>query len=235
MHATARIVAAAGDGGHSRLPVLRSEAPLLVRRTGPATVHLVGGAAGPLGGDRLRLSIEVGPGADLTVGSVAATVALPPPAAMVALPGAGWSRTDVVVEVAAGGRLRWLPEPLVAAAGCRHEAVTTVDLAPDARLVWRDELVCGRHGEEPGDATLRATVRLDGRPLYRHDLAVGPHAPGWAGGAVLGGARAYGSLLVVNEPPPEVPATLMALAGPGVLAVAVGPDARAVRAALSPK
>ena len=222
MRATARIVAAAGG----RLPVLRSEAPLLVRRTGPATVHLVGGAAGPLGGDRLRLEIVVGPAADLTVRSVAATVALPGA-------GAGSSRTDVVVEVAAGGRLRWLPEPLVAAAGCRHEAVTTVDLAPDARLVWRDELVCGRHGEEPGDATLRANVRLDGRPLYRHDLAVGPHAPGWAGGAVLGGARAYGSLLVVNEPPPEVPATLLALAGPGVLAVAVGPDARAVRAALT--
>jgi urease accessory protein len=228
MRATARIVAAAGDGGRTRLTVLRGEVPLLVRRTGPATVHLVGGAAGPLGGDRLRLEIEVGPGAELDVRCVAASVALPGRNGAV-------SRTDVVARVAAGGRLRWLPEPLVAAAGCRHEAVTTVDLAPDARLVWRDELVCGRHGEEPGDATLRATVRLDGRPLYRHELAVGPHAPGWAGGAVLGGARAYGSLLVVNEPPPDVSGTVLALAGPGVLAVAVGADLHAVRAALAPK
>jgi urease accessory protein len=224
MHATARIVAAAGEP--TRFTTLRDEAPLLVRRTGPATVHLVGGAAGPLGGDRLRVEIDIGPGADLTVRSAAATVALP---------GAAVSRTDVVVTVAAGGRLRWLPEPLVAAAGCRHEVVTTVDLAPDARLVWREELVCGRHGEEPGDMTLRAAFRIDGRPLYRHELSVGPRAPGWAGGAVLGGARAYGSLLLVNEPPPEVSGTLLTLAGPGVLAVAVGPDLRAVRAALSIK
>ena len=47
------------------------------RQTGPGLVHLVGGAAGPLGGDDLRLDIEVGPDAVLCVLTVAASVALP--------------------------------------------------------------------------------------------------------------------------------------------------------------
>src|ERR1700721_2043243 len=52
--------------GITRLPVLRSQVPLVLRRT-PDAVYLVGGAAGPLGGDVLSLSITVGPGAFLRV------------------------------------------------------------------------------------------------------------------------------------------------------------------------
>jgi urease accessory protein len=82
MRAEARIVAEADGRGGTRLAVLRGESPLLPRRTGPrtgdeVTVHLVGGAAGPLRGDDLRLDVEVGPGARLEVRSVAAQLALP--------------------------------------------------------------------------------------------------------------------------------------------------------------
>ena len=82
MRATARIVAVADGRGGTRLAVLQGEVPLLPRRTGsagpgPVTVHLVGGAAGPLGGDDLHLAVRVGPGARLRLRSVAATVALP--------------------------------------------------------------------------------------------------------------------------------------------------------------
>jgi urease accessory protein len=41
-------------------------------------------------------------------------------------------------------------------------------------------------------------VNLDGHPLYRHELAVGPDADGWNGPAVLGTARATGSVLLVD-------------------------------------
>lgn len=231
MRATARIVAVADTDHGTRLAVLSGQPPLLPRRTGPTTVHLVGGAAGPLGGDRLRIEIEVGPGAELTVHTVAASIALP------GRDGA-LSRVEVTATVAGGGCLRWLPEPLVAAAGCHHEAVTTVDLAAGARLVWRDELVCGRHREEPGDLRVAMSARLAGRPLYRTELSVGPGAPGWAGGAVLGGARAHGSLLLVNTGVPEMvgspDAALLALTAEAWLATAVGGDLRAVRGALDP-
>jgi urease accessory protein len=224
MRATARLVAECDGTGATRLAVLHGEAPLLPRLTGPGEVHLVGGAAGPLGGDQLFLEVTVCAGARLTVRSVAATVALPGP---------GWSRLSVSARVETGGRLEWLPEPLIAAARCSHEMVSTVDLAAGAALVWREELVCGRHGEEPGDARLLTSVRLDGRPLYAGDLAVGPSAPSWSGPAVLGGARVYGSVLYVGCPPVSAGGTVMRLAEPGgVLVTALGPDLPEVRGAL---
>ena len=71
MRACARVVAQADDAGVTRLTGLRSEPPLLLRHTpaaaGAATVHLLGGAAGPLGGDDLRLEIVVGERAQLRV------------------------------------------------------------------------------------------------------------------------------------------------------------------------
>jgi urease accessory protein len=233
MRAVARIVAVAG-----RITTLYGEPPLVPRITGPGEVHFVGGAAAPLCGYDLRVEIEVGPGAELCVRTVAASLALP---------GDGFSGTRISARIAAGGRLTWLPEPLIAASGCAHEAVSTVSLAAGADLVWREELVCGRYGEEPGDARLRLAVRLDGRPLHRHDLAVGPDAPGWAGAAVLGGARAVGSVLLVGGPAavvkpsapaalvkPTATAALMRLERGGLLAVATGCDLREVRSALDP-
>jgi urease accessory protein len=246
MRASARIVASSGVVGsgvgvrRTRLTVLRGEAPLLPRQTGPATVHLVGGAAGPLGGDRLRLDVHVEAGAELTVRSVAATLALPGPHGAL-------SRLAVHATVEAGGRLIWEPEPLIAAARCRHETVSTVEVAVGGSLVWREELVCGRHGEEPGDVRLHTTVRLDGLPLHVSELAVGPSAPGWDGPAVLGGARVYGSVLRVPalgaladaaaEAEAELatddhdnPASaIMELAGSGSVTIALGDDLPDVR------
>ncbi|AGZ44446.1 urease accessory protein UreD [Actinoplanes friuliensis] len=238
MRAEARIVAEADGRGGTRLAVLRGESPLLLRRTGPraagpVTVHLVGGAAGPLRGDDLRLDIEVGPGARLEVRSVAAQLALP------GRPGAPPSRLEIRASVAAEATLRWLPEPLIAAAGCHHLAVTRVEVADGGSLLWRDDLVCGRHNEESGDVRADVTVRYSGSTLYRHELAVGPQAPGWQGAAVLGGGRAAGSVVLAGpgRPDPRLlagEAVLMPLAGPGLLASAVGDDIRRVRAALDP-
>jgi urease accessory protein len=237
VRASARLVAEADGRGGTRLASLAGESPLLLRRTGgrgaaaSVTVHLVGGAAGPLRGDDLRLHIGVGPGASLEVRSVAAQLALPGRA------GLPPSRLEIRVEVAAGGTLRWLPEPLIAAAGCDHRTITRVEVAAGGTLLWRDDLVCGRHGEAAGDARMETTVRYAGSTVYRHDLAVGPGAPGWAGAAVLGEGRAVGTLVAVpgdGLPPNTGDATVMALAGPGLLATAVGADIRQVRAALDP-
>jgi urease accessory protein len=187
MHATARVAASAGG----RLDVLYGEAPLLPRRTGPNEIHFVSGAAGPLGGDRLRIEVCVGAGATLTVRSVAAMIALP------SRDGA-LSRLDVHATVEDGGRLEWLTEPLIAAGRCNHVTASTVDLAVGASLVWRDELVCGRHGETPGDVRLLTSVQLDKRSLYVHELAVGPSAPGWSGPAVLAGGRVHSTTVLVD-------------------------------------
>lgn len=236
MRAAAQIVAEADGRGGTRLAVLRGEAPLLLRRTGPGpvfTVHLVGGAAGPLGGDELRLDIEVGAGGRLEVRSVAASLALPNRAG-------DRSCLTVRATVGAGASLRWLPEPLIVAAGCDHRTVTEVDVAEGGELLWRDDVVCGRHGEQPGSLRADTTVRYAGTILYRHRLAIGPDAPGWSGAAVLGGGRAIGAVVMIDPGGPAAgallgaDAALMPLAGPGTLATAVGADIRRVRAALDP-
>jgi urease accessory protein len=227
--AAARIVAEADGRGGTRLVELYGEAPLLPRRTGSARVHLVGGAAGPLGGDDLHLDIRVGPGAHLSVHTVAASVALPGPAG---------SRTLVTATVAEDASLTWLPEPVVAARGCDHRAESRVDLHATARLHWREELVCGRHGESGGDLTLAMTIRRSGASLFRHDLTVGPRAPWFSSPAVLGDARCAGTLVVVSPSASVSPLArpglaVMPLAGPGYVVSAVAGQAHELRARLS--
>jgi urease accessory protein len=224
------LLAAEADGrGATRLSRVRSEAPLVLRATSDDTVYVVGGAAGPLGGDDLGIEVHVGAGATLTVRSAAASVALPGPAP---------SRLAVRATVAAGGALRWLPEPTVAARGCRHHVDTSVEVDAGGRLLWREELVLGRHRERSGSMRTRLSVDVDGQSLLRSELAVGPDFPAWATPAVVGGHRAVGSVLVVDpawrlRPPPAVvlgpTAASMPLAGPGVQVVAVADDMVALR------
>ncbi|MFE1233943.1 urease accessory protein UreD [Streptomyces sp. NPDC058745] len=235
LRATARIVAEAGGA----LPLLESDGPLALRRTrgpGPYThVTVVGAMSAPLGGDRLAIEADVRAGARLRVDSAAATIALPGRTAEPAT-------YDVRLTVGAGADLRWLPEPLVSARGSDLRMRTTVALAPDARLVLREEQVLGRHGEEPGTLTTRLTVRRAGRPLLDQELRHGPGAPdGWDGGAVLGGHRAAGQLLCVapefEDKPVETRlfgeyAVLTPLAGPAALVTAVAPDALRLRRVL---
>ncbi|MEW2386255.1 urease accessory protein UreD [Micromonospora sp. NPDC047707] len=240
MRATARLVARTDGRGRTILPELRGEPPVLLRqvpgRGGGVTVYVVGGAAGPLAGDDLRLDVEVGPGAAVRVHTVAASVAQP------GHPGAA-SRMRVRASVAAGASLHWLPEQLVAVAGCAHVADSSVEVADGGTLLWRDELVCGRHGEPSGDAVVRTSVDHGGRPLLRQSLAVGPDAPGWSGPAVLDGAPATGTLLVVDPGRPAGPplvtvggtvARLPLAGGRATLWTATARDAHTLRESLTP-
>ncbi|MEU3462564.1 urease accessory protein UreD [Streptomyces sp. NPDC006733] len=240
VRAAARIVAAADGRGGTALPVLAGHGPFALRRTratGPgAQVTVVGAMSAPLGGDRLELSADVGAGAELTVTSAAATIALPG--------ASGEPATyDVRLAVGPGAALRWLPEQLIAAAGSDLRMTTRVELAADARLVYRDEQVLGRAGERPGRLSTRLTVHRAGAPLLDQELAFGPGVPGWDGPAVLHRYRAVGQLLIVapefaDRPPPAATlagdpdrgqAVRVPLAGPAVLVTAVAPDALGLR------
>jgi urease accessory protein len=249
--AVAAIEAVAGQDGVTRLPVLSSRAPLVLRRT-PSAVYLVGGAAGPIGGDELSWRISVGAGAFLRLRTVAASIALP------GLDGHE-SVLRLSVTVAAGGRLEYLPEPVVITTQARHATLVSVTLAAGASLMLRDELLLGRHGEAGGAG--RTVLRVDyaGRPLLRQSLAVSGTDPASLGPAMLSGHRAVGSLLLVNysgtgadgtgtsaaadgtgtsshaaglgQATPE--RAVMPLAGPGVLVTALARDAVTLRRRLT--
>lgn len=227
------VVVAEAAGGSTRLRTLRSDPPVALRATAGA-VYLAASAAGPLGGDEVHVDVSVGAGALLEVRSVAATVVLPGPTP-------GSSSTVTVAGVGAGGGLRWLPEPTVAVRGCDHRCVARVALAATSSLLWRDELVLGRHGETGGSVLQRLEVDRGGRPLLRTEHALGPRWPGSTGPAGTGGQRAVGTLLAVGAgsrclriPPPAagVRVARAELATDAVVVSAVAGTARAVRAAL---
>jgi urease accessory protein len=165
----------------------------------------VGTAAGPVGGDELALSVGVGAGAALSLASVAASLVHPGPT------GAA-SRVRVDVAVAARGTLRWQPRPVVLVRGCDHHAETSIQLADDAVLLWREEVVLGRHAEESGSLRQRLTIDRGGRPLLRTEIAVGPRWPDSLGPAGTAGARAVGTVVAVGV-------DLVPVAHPGVRSV----------------
>lgn len=240
MKARARVVAEADTRGRTRLVCLRSQSPLLLRPGADGVLWISGGAAGPLAGDDLSLEVGVGPGATLVIRSVAASIALPGP-----LPGT--SRLKVDVDVSPGGELRWLPEALVLARGCDHEVVADVRAGEGSNLLWREEVVLGRHREESGSLRSLLRVEDDCEPVLRQQLRVGPRFAGWDSPAVVGGARVVGSLVSVSPAPPDLSASgaeqdsqlapgvkceRMVLGARGMLVSALGPSASGVRAAL---
>jgi len=260
--ASAHLVAEARPDGTTRLTTLVGQAPLLLRQThtqdettgvpslaslagthaaraaaSAAQVHLVGGAAGPIGGDELHLSLHLGPGARLRVHSVAASIALPGHRP-------SESTLDISIRIETGAALTWSPQPLIAAQGARHRTTVRVEMAEDARLTWHEQTLLGRHGEQPGSAVTRLCVRRADRPLLDHTLAVGPRHPGSLGPAVTGTDRASATMLIVDPAWTHVPPAdrlvidprddahgtiaVLPLAGPAVVISALAPDGLAL-------
>lgn len=188
----------------TRVTHLRAQAPLVPRLTGAtgfepyvrrdplaARVALSTGAAGPVGGDHYELEVHVGSRSTLLLREVSATLALPGPHTEA-------SSVHVRVRVEQGGTLIWMPQPIIAAARCRHEHHVHIDLATDARLFIREELVLGRLHEDPGSLRTHLEVRYEHRPLLVQDLHLGPDAPGYDSAAVLGRHKGVGTALIVE-------------------------------------
>lgn len=204
MRAHAQLAVAADSDRSTRIARLRSDPPLILRPTlnpdqaapgmylpGAVAVSLAAAAAGPVGGDQLRLDIEVGAGAKLVLRTVAATLVLPGPHGQP-------SHSDTTIRVGRGATMTWLPEPIIAAQRCHHHSVTRIHLEPEARLISREELILGRHGEQPGRVCQRRRVTLGQHALHDQELRIGPDMPGWHSPAVTGGRKALGNLLIVD-------------------------------------
>jgi urease accessory protein len=223
VRARARIVA--GPGGPYTARVLRSDLPIVLRPADDA-VHLAQGAAGPLGGDDLELSIEVPDGCSLRLRAVASTLVLPSAAG-------GVARIVLRATVGRGASLELLLEPVVVADHAAVELVTDITLAADARLRWREEIVLGRYGETGGTATTRIDVVREGVPLLRTGSQLRGGDPVTHGPSVLGPGHATGSLLQIGYGdggcPPDRDAATMSLAAGGSLFTAVAGSALALR------
>ena len=184
-------------------------------RAGFAKVVLVATVAGPLAGDRLLVDVEVGEGAGLEVVGNAATLAFPAESA---------ASIDVRLRLAAGARLLWRPEPLILARGCNLESSLLLELDAGAAAFTRELVVLGRHGEPPGRYRSELRCELEGRPLLHEAVEIdGTHESP----AVLGGARAFGSLALLGV---RSGSGGLELEGPGRVWRVIAPDAATLAA-----
>ena len=205
------------------------EWPVVLRPTGSGRIHLVHAAGGPLGGDDLALSVDVGAGAPLAVHSAGATLVQP---------GAGTdaaARWTVDVRVGAGGHLHWAPEPTVVSDRAALQSVVRVMLAPGASATLREIVVLGRHGQRGGRYTGTTHVAIgevdDEVPLLAHTMMLDGADAALSGPAGTAGARAVGTLVragTLSLPEAEagesdgVRWAWSPLDGPGAVLLAVG-------------
>lgn len=154
-----------------------------------AHVALLATTATLLGGDTLRLVVEVGPGLRLDLHDVAGTVAYH-----------GRGRRCVVdasLRVHDGATLTWAGEPLVVADGSVVTRHLHADVAEGGRLLLRDRVALGRSGQGGGRLDCHTTLTYAGRPALVEHLEV---RAGLGAGA-LGSARVVDTLTALGWRP----------------------------------
>lgn len=169
---------------------LRSEPPLSLRET-TAGVAMVGSAAGPVGGDELTLSVDVGAGASLRVEGVAASMAWPTPDGVP-------SRQLLRIRIDDGGHLEWIGQPLLVVQQAHHIQQVIIEIGSGATLDFHDDVALGRTGEATGRLDARLRVVRSGVALVDQHQIYDPTSPGWTTTAGHGGLRYLRHRLVIG-------------------------------------
>lgn len=213
------------DQGRVRLVDLRQagSAKAILPRVGavPEIVFL-NTSGGLTGGDRLSYSVTLEGG----LRAIATTQT----AERAYRAGAGLARVDVALQVGAGGWLDWLPQETILFDAAALDRRTRIDLAPGAGCLALETVVLGRAamGEVVGSIRFRDRREIwsGDRPLHVEPLSLDDAALE-AGPAVLGGARAFASLVMIAPGLEDALAPLRrVLDEPGVTAAASAFDGR---------
>jgi urease accessory protein len=209
----------------------------------PWGAWLTGVATEPVAGDDLHIRFDVGVGCCAEIRSMTPTVAKPGSGDSDILPSA--STTNVTA--ARDAMLAWCPEPGVATGGTDHANHVTVKLGANSRLLWVDEFqVEPRTGGTPGTWGSRVRVTREGWPMASYELGIGPRSPLWESPAILGGACAVTSIVIVDPDHPretwsyeraqsedgKVKGVCLPLSGPGAQFLVWGPDLMECRGVL---
>ena len=125
------------------LKIKAQQPPLRVVRAFPleyggALVHLHNVSGGVLSGDQLELEAQVGPQAQAQLTGTSATRIYRSRGQHLI------AQQSTVLEVAEGGLLEYLAEPLIPFAGSRYYQETVIRLAPDAGLFYWETVTPGR-------------------------------------------------------------------------------------------
>ncbi|MEY4696580.1 MAG: hypothetical protein RIT14_1008 [Pseudomonadota bacterium] len=179
-------------------------------------------SGGLTGGDRLSYGVTLGAGCR--------AIATTQTAERAYRASADTARVRVSLTVGAGGWIDWLPQETILFDHSDLTRQTRIDLGPEAGCLALEAVVLGRAamGE-----TLRSLAFRDRREIWRgaHPLHVEPLALSGAalaaGDAVLGGARAFASVVMIAPGAGDALSPLRAvLDEPGVVAAASAYDGR---------
>jgi len=154
--------------------------------------------AGIAGGDQLRITLHVEPGAH----------------AQLTTPGAGkWYKSigplatqDISLNVASGAVLEWLPQEVIVFDQAHAQASTTISLAEGARAIGWDLLCLGRtaSGEKFERGSFRQRIRLqrpDGTPLWQESMHLRGADEAMQSAVALGGHTVSGTMWIAGQAP----------------------------------
>ncbi len=178
--------------GRTVIADLRSEPPIALRETATG-VAIVGSAAGPVGGDDVSLTVDVGAGACLRIGAVATSMVWPGPVGQA-------SRQTLRIVGGEGGHLEWTGQPLLVVQGADHIQRVNIDLGNGATIDFTDELALGRSGETTGRLDTRMRVVRDGAALLDQHQIHDATGSAWTTTAGVGDHRHITHRLVVGPP-----------------------------------
>lgn len=188
-------------GDCTRLVRRRHRGPLVVQRTfhpegAPCHAYVLHPPGGLVGGDVLRLDLQVEAGAH----------------ALLTTPGAAkfyrslgdWEIQDQAFRVESGAALEWLPMETILHGGSRTRLLNRFALAGDARLIAWEMVALGRPGSGDhfprGDLDQQLRVNRNGQPLLRERLAMNAEDPLRDAPWGLQGRSVLGTLLATPAP-----------------------------------
>lgn len=190
-------VKAAASGGRTHLADLAESGSMRARM--PRVPHgleaaLVNTAGGVACGDHFAISGEAGEGAHLTLAT--------PAAEKVYRSDGEAARIDVRLTAAAGSVLHWLPQETILFDTARLVRRYEVDVAPEARFLSFEAVVCGRlaHGEAMRDGLISDQWRLrrGGELIYADAFRLSGDIAGQMARPAIGrGAAAFATCLYV--------------------------------------
>jgi urease accessory protein len=177
----------------------RQDSPFKVIRAfpladGAALVHLHNVSGGLLGGDRMILEVEVGPGAAAQLTTTGATRLYRSRGDKLCT----MQRTNVRVEKT--GLLEYVPDLLIPFAGSRYSQETTVELADGAGLFWWEVIAPGR--EASGETLAydlfqsRFDLSAGGKPLASERIRLVPREQDLSSPSRLGSYRYFAGFYI---------------------------------------
>jgi urease accessory protein len=190
--------------GRTRIARLRLQGSLKVlfpQGAGdPMEAVVLNTAGGLTGGDRMRLSVEAEPGAQVVVTSQAAERAYRATTGQVA-------RVDLRITAGPGARVDWLPQETILFDGAALSRRMTVGLSGDARFLAVETLVFGRAAMGEVVRTLdfsdRWEIRRDGVLVMADAVRISGHAAALMARAAAGGGAGAVATVMLATPDAE--------------------------------